>query len=212
MSGAKAALAASLLIVSIAGPAMAHGGSGGASYGAAVVQFDVELNVAPRCGWASGGEPAAVVNLGSLDVGGTKEVPFALDCNTPFVIRTSSLNGALMHGGPDIANLPRSFTNLVGYDVRMRLGVRRLNGDTDVRVRDCNSAQIWELVLAANCDFGGTSIGEGWSSNNAVANANDTGLPDSRLRLSWSPRSPNAPTRLAGSYSDVLTVSVEAQL
>ncbi|NJR20261.1 MAG: hypothetical protein HC777_01400 [Hyphomonadaceae bacterium] len=195
-----------------AGPAIAQSGPSGPSAGsAATVQYDVELNVAPRCGWASGGQPAARVDLGSLDIAGSKDVPFALDCNTPFVIRVSSLNGGLVNDGTSSIDFPTSFTDLVNYDLRMRLGVRRLNGDTDTRTRDCNSAQVWQLVLAANCDFGGTAIGEGWSSNNAVANANDPGLPASRLRLSWSERTRGAPTRVAGSYSDVLTVSVEAQ-
>jgi hypothetical protein len=204
----KAALAATAFFGLIAGPAMAQSGSGG---GAAVVQYDVTLSIAPRCGWANGGRPAASVDVGSLDISGVKDVPFALDCNTPFVVRAESARGALKKTGDQISGLPSSFTDVVPYNVRMRLGVRQANGNTDTRNRTCDAAELLTSSPSSACAFAGTGIGEGWSSNNAVANASDTGLPASSLRLSWSARAVGAPTRLAGSYSDVLTVSVEAQ-
>jgi hypothetical protein len=210
VSSAKAALAASLLFGLIASPAFAQSGPGGGS-GAAVVQYDVELTVAPRCGWATGGEPVSTVNLGSLDISGSKDVPFALDCNTPFVIRAASSHGALKLGTALPPGLPASFSAMVPYNVRMRLGVRQANGNSDTRNRTCEASELLAAAPSVDCAFAGVALGEGWSSSNGVANANDVGLPASSLRLSWSAPTSGAATRIAGSYSDVLTVSVEAQ-
>ena len=174
------------------------------------VQYDVTMAIPASCGWASGGQPAASVDLGDLAKGGERTLPFALDCNTPFVIRAVSQNGAMKREGDLPAGAETLFADAVDYDVRLRLGVRQANGQTDVRNRTCSSGELF--TRAASCPFAGDAAGQGWDSNNAVANAADAGLPASSLRLRWDGQANGGPTRVAGSSSDVLTVFVEAAL
>lgn len=174
------------------------------------VEYDVIMTIPASCGWAASGRPTAEVDLGDLAKAGERTLPFALDCNTPFVIRAASQNGAMKRAGDMPTGAEISFADRVDYEVRLRLGVRQANGATDVRNRTCTSGELF--TLAASCPFAGDSLGEGWESNNAVANAADAGLPASSLRLRWDGQANGGPTRVAGSYSDVLTVSVEAAL
>ncbi len=174
------------------------------------VQFDVLMTVPASCGWATGGQPQSTVNLGDLAKPGTRNLPFALDCNTPFVIRAVSQNGAMKRAGSLPSGAAAFFDDAMAYDVTLTLGLRRANGATDTDERECTSGELF--TRAATCEFAGDSVGQGWESDDAVANARDAGLPPSRLSLRWDGQRIGGQTMVAGSYSDVLTVSVEAAL
>lgn len=176
----------------------------------ASVQYDVEMAIPRVCGWADGGRPTASVNLGDLAKPGSRHIPFALDCNTPFVIRAVSLNGALKRAGDLPTGADAAFEDVVAYDVTLKLGLRNAAGSAFSDERTCTSGELF--ARAAACPFAGDALGEGWESDDAVANARDAGLPASGLSLRWDGQRTGARTLVAGSYSDVLTVSVEAAL
>jgi hypothetical protein len=171
------------------------------------LQFDVSLSVAERCGFATGGTPADTIELGGLETSGSKPVTFAFDCNTPFRFRAASAHGALRNGAVGLAGTPDGmFTRRVPYRVDLALGVRRENGNTRTITRSCRSQQ---LAAGGTCSFRGSAAGEGIDTNDGVAIAGDPGVPPSGLTVSWEAPEPGDPVAVAGTYSDVITISVE---
>jgi hypothetical protein len=171
------------------------------------LQLDVSLDVARRCGFASGGAPTETVDLGQLKAGGSAPISFALDCNTPFRFRAASAYGALRNSAVRLGDVPDGmFTRRLPYTLDLALGVRRENGNTRTITRSCRSQQ---LAAGGNCSFQGGAAGEGIDTNDGVAIAGDTGLPSSGLTVSWEAPEPGDPVAVAGTYSDVITISVE---
>jgi hypothetical protein len=174
---------------------------------ASSLEFTVTTAIAPRCGWAPSGAPAASISLGSLDVAGSKDVPFQVDCNTPFTFTASSANQTFLRENP-MANLPQTFTQSIDYSINVAIGVRQKDGSATTAADTCGAN---ELQGASSCGFGALSSTKNDFIGDAVATSADTSLPRSRLRVIWSGPTPGAPTPVAGTYSDVLTVSVEAK-
>jgi hypothetical protein len=169
--------------------------------------FTVQTVIAPRCGWSPTGAPADTVNLGSLDSDGSKDVPFEIDCNTPFTFSAFSQNRSLVNP-VSIADLPSSFVQAVKYRVNARIGVRQSDGTATTISQTCGSQS---LGLGGTCAFAQGSTFLDDFTGESVATSADTALPRSRLRLFWSGPEVGDPTRVAGTYSDVLTISVQAK-
>jgi hypothetical protein len=174
---------------------------------AVALEFTPTMTIEPRCGFAASGTPASGVNLGSLDTAGLRDVAFGLDCNTPFTFSTSSQNGALKRDNP-MSGLPIQFSQTIDYRVRLALGVRDLDGSLRTMTETCTATA---LLPSGSCAFAGTLPLQGLLSGDGIAIATDLALPPSSLRITWSNPNSGDPTRVAGSYSDVLTVSVEAK-
>jgi hypothetical protein len=171
------------------------------------LEFRVKTTIEPRCGWSSSGTPAANVNLGSLEADGSFDVPFEIDCNTPFVFSTVSQNGHLSQDEM-IEELPNSFTQKVDYRLALRLGVREADGSIATLTATCRSEN---LRIEGPCPFAQGSVSAIEFTGDAIAPSADTSLPRSRLRILWSAPQEGGPSRVAGRYSDVLTVSVSAK-
>jgi hypothetical protein len=174
---------------------------------AASVELTITTAIAPRCGWSSSGAPASNVTLGSLDSTGNKDIPFEIDCNTPFLFSATSLNQTLAQEA-SIEDLPALFTQTIDYRVGVRIGVRNVDGTAGIVSANCSSAS---LTLEGMCPFAVGSPGQDSFTGESIATAADTALPRSRLRISWTGQSASEATRVAGTYSDVLTVSVQAK-
>jgi hypothetical protein len=171
------------------------------------LEFQVQTTIAPRCGWSASGAPAATVDLGSLEVSGSLDVPFEIDCNTPFTFSTVSQKGHLSQDQL-IQDLPGTFTQQVDYRIALRLGVREADGSATTLTATCRSEN---LRIEGPCPFAQGSVLQSSFTGDAIAPSADTSLPRSRLRVMWSAPEPGGPTRVAGNYSDVLTVSVSAK-
>lgn len=174
---------------------------------AASVELTITTAVSPRCGWSASGAPASNVSLGSLDATGHKDIPFEIDCNTPFLFSATSLNETLAQEA-SIEDLPALFTQTIDYRVGVRIGVRNVDGVAGIITANCSSSS---LHIEGMCPFAVGSPGQDSFTGESIATAADTALPRSRLRISWTGQSASEPTRVAGTYSDVLTVSVQAK-
>ena len=120
--------------------------------------------------------PANLTASGSVTAGAL------VDCNMPFLIRSTSANGAIKTAGAASAG----FANSVAYTYALSVGVQGNGGPATAA---CTSAQM----LANNCIL---------SSGSKTAN-NKAGT----LTVSWTP--PALPTKLvAGTYSDTITLSI----
>jgi hypothetical protein len=174
---------------------------------ATALEFTVKTVIEPRCGWSPSGAPMANVDLGSLDVDGSKDIPFEVDCNTPFLFSALSENRRLVKDAP-IADLPSSFVQGVNYRVNVRLGVRQADGTVATVSETCGSQT---LGLEGMCAFAqGSPLLDDFTGE-SIATSADTALPRSRLRVFWNGPDEGGPTRVAGTYSDVLTISVQAK-
>jgi hypothetical protein len=195
------------LTVVLCGAAMPAAAQGLVPVTSTSLEFNVTTTIAPRCGWAAGGAPAASVDLGSLDAAGSKDIPFEVDCNTPFLFTATSQKSALVRQNLMI-DLPASFIQEVEYRVNVRLGVRNEDGTATAITETCQAAT---LSLEGMCPFAMGSSGLSNFTGEAVATSADTALPQSRLRVTWNDPIMGGPTRVAGTYSDVLTISVHAK-
>lgn len=132
-----------------------------------------------RCTLSGGG----VLALGELTANKTVAADFSLDCNVPFEMSIATANGGLTH-----ETKPKGEGTFVGhldYDVSVRLPV--MNPTISILSASYSSANILGSLLI--------------SSGNAIA-APGNG------RFSLTTRSLSASGLLAGSYSDVITISV----
>jgi hypothetical protein len=171
------------------------------------VELTIATTIEPRCGWSTSGKPSPTVNLGSLDETGFKDIPFEVDCNTPFTFTASSQGRALAQAAP-IEDLPAIFSQEVDYEVNLRLGVRQMNGVARALTATCDASA---LHIESMCPFAEGSVLLDEFTGDSIATAADTALPRSRLRISWQGQSASMPVRVAGTYSDVLIVSVQAK-
>jgi spore coat protein U-like protein len=151
---------------------------------------DVTGQVAGRCGFST--PPTDKSVLGDLATAGSLTLNFTVDCNTPFRVRAISTNGGLK----TTSATGEGFTNLLDYSLRLQLATDA--GGLDAT---CNADAL--ASAAGGCAYYGSAAGQGLSSGQGVS-LNASGA----LQFGWTA----APQRLvAGSYSDTLTIVVEAR-
>lgn len=163
------------------------------------VRVKVQATITPRCGFES--EPVDPTGKPDIEANTTIEIPFQLDCNTPFRIAVQSTHGALRHIGTPVqagSAETNGFAYTKGYDVGLTLG-------TSAGPRtpaDCRSEQLRAGAQSQRCEFFGTAPGEGYSSVNDISVGQS-----SSLTVKWSGTGAG-PRHLAGDYQDTLTIFV----
>ena len=154
------------------------------------VTIDVTGKVAERCGFST--PPADQAALGDLTAPGSLNVPFTVDCNTPFRIRAMSSNGGLKTRAANATG----FTNTLDYNLQLQVGT-----DAGALQATCEAGAL--AGGGGDCAFYGNCAGQGLSSGEGVA----LKAPGA-LKFNWTA----APKRLvAGTYTDTVTIVVEAR-
>src|SRR3546814_10921263 len=73
----------------------------------------VTASISGRCGFST--PPDTNVELGNLEAGFSRDIPFVLQCNTPMRLAMVSQNGGLKVASAP----PEGFTNLLDYTVTL---------------------------------------------------------------------------------------------
>jgi hypothetical protein len=166
-----------------------HNGGAGAEMGAPdAIKLKLTGDLPQRCGFRT--PPTSTLSLGDLERDGAAPAPMVIDCNTGFRVRIVSQNGALRAEHPSTV-----FGNALAYDVRFE-------AETDVGRLDerCGSAALKTggcKLYGAGPGMGGVSSGKGVAINKPAT-----------LTVEW--KAPGA-ILTAGTYSDLLTIVVEAR-
>lgn len=155
------------------------------------LQIDLRGQVAARCDLST---PPSFGGRMDFGQSGQAQSTFAIDCNTPFILRVTSRNGAFAGVDPApgvAAETPYEVSVEVGTDAgRQNLGW-------------CRADALAEQSSGA-CAFGAGSPAGGWSSGEATA-IDQNGS----IRLRWEDADDAAP-RL-GAYSDVIVIELEVR-
>lgn len=140
--------------------------------------------------------PANTADI-AMQSGGNVSVPFRLYCNTGFTVKLSSEQGAMVSdtGGLTDAGRAAGFSDRVGYTARFE--VQRDDGTT--LAESCTSHELHDG--AAGC-----AMSSSHGLHSSVSAMNQSG------RLAVNLPDVNPEQMVAGGYSDVLTVNVQAQL
>lgn len=155
------------------------------------LRVDLKGSVAPRCELVT---PPAEMSRLPLTRDGESQSGFAIDCNTPFILRVRSGEGGFASVDPT-----PGIETLVPYQVSVAVG-------TDGGRQDlgwCDAAALTE-VSAGSCAYAPAGATRGWSSGEAVA-IRQTGA----LRLRWKENTAGAP--LLGAYRDTLIIELEVR-
>jgi hypothetical protein len=194
MRAALLALAGTVVSLGGYGSALAHDDAAPV----AVLHIDVRARIATRCGF--GDPPRSPTGAPNLNVEQHIEIPFKLDCNTPFIIGVKSDNGALTS---DLTPNGSGFAFTKPYKVELRIGT-----DGDPLTPDaCDAATLTGKTKSeASCAFYGDRPGQGLSSGKRIS----TDQP-SHLTVSWRGADPSAPRNVAGAYHDTITITVKAR-
>jgi hypothetical protein len=152
--------------------------SNGAAQG---VTIELEGEVPVSCRIEAG---SAEIHLGALERTGETSFPFRLRCNTPFIVRLGSRNGAF--AVQDSAVPPAGFTTRIAYHATVNITT-----SSGPVVGNCTSASLGESSCAISSRDGIALIGE------------------SALILRWDAagREP-----VAGVYTDVLTMTINPRM
>lgn len=142
------------------------------------VSIELSGDIEARCRFTSFLSSA---ELGEVLQTGTQQIPFQIDCNTPFSFEVRSREGALK--GQAAMTAP-GFANIIPYTLELKIPT-----DEGLIASQCASS-----TLAASTP----SCGRG-TSGSAIA-IEQTGS----LTISWS----IADVPVAGSYADIVTVTV----
>jgi hypothetical protein len=148
-----------------------------------VVTIELSGEIEPKCGLSA--LPAAL-GLGQISSSGSQEVPFRVDCNTPFEYVVASREGALKNN--DFSGNAAGFTNRLPYLLEIRVQI-----DGGVLVSRCDSA-----------DLTGSSPACG-NANSGSATAIDQAAS---LAISWAAGAELS----AGTYSDTVTLTFRPRL
>ena len=142
------------------------------------VSIELSGNIEARCRLTS--FPASA-ELGEVLQNGIHQIPFQIDCNTPFNFEVRSREGALKAQGAVTAP---GFAKIIPYTLELKIPT-----DEGLIVSQCASSTL--AVATPSCGSG--------TSGFAIA-IEETGS----LTMSWS----IADIPVAGTYTDVVTVSV----
>lgn len=141
----------------------------------AVATLEIEGEISARCA-ISLGETNVSVPLTAA--GGTRSIPFSVDCNQPLSVQMTSRNGGLSHVTHGRGETYAGFANFVPYSAAFSLAV---NG----------AAPVVAESEAMRAGAGGST---------GVTPYQATGM----LGLTWRP----TPALLGGQYSDVIEIRV----
>ena len=107
--------AAVLAVTALAGSVQAHDNDPKVVRDA-VVEIEVLARIQERCGFLE--KPAATIDSLNLGAAGETRLDFFIDCNTPFAIGVSSVNGGFKATRTKLAG---GFRTLLSYDVGLNL-------------------------------------------------------------------------------------------
>jgi hypothetical protein len=148
------------------------------------VSVTVTARISPSCE-VSNATPN--LNLGDLSRAGVASVSFLISCNSPFHYALSSRHGSLVRTAGVVANPP--FFSSLPYTVTYRLGT-----SAGMLVDTCLSSNM--LATATTCS--------GRSTSDAIAIQQTA-----TVGFSWDP---HGSFPVAGSYADIVTVTLSAGL
>ncbi len=165
--------------------AAAHAARTSAASAATKVSVALEGRITAECSVSGAASVAAGVEVGDITKPGSKEVAYAINCNTPFKYSLVSQHGALQH---EAAKVPAGFAARVPYRVAVHIPT------DDVTISDaCDSASI--QAGQVTCRFS--------DSRNGIAIDRQA-----KVTMAWVGETI---TLLAGDYSDRLTFTVEVK-
>ena len=163
-----------------------------------VLTIPVTASVGGRCGFAEGAVPSGSFNKDNFDrTGFSAQFDFSLNCTGPSRVAVSSSNGGLQTA----AGAPTGYRNKADYQVSLLL---LANNGTRAEATCAAST----LASGGSCGFAGkASTTQGLQLASAAVNQ-----PGSYLRISAPAQSTASSVLVAGSYSDVLTITVSPAL
>ena len=153
--------------------------------------IDLRGRVAARCELTT--PPAEMTQL-ALGRSGQAQTAFALDCNTPFLMRVRSGAGGFRNDEATVGVEP-----MLPYEISVAV-------DTDEGRQDlgwCDASALTDMPGKA-CAYAPTAAGRGWSSGEAIA-IDQKG----QLRLRWSDNASERP--LLGAYRDIIVIELEVR-
>ena len=155
------------------------------------LQVELRGQVAARCDLTAPPALGGHLNFGRS---GRVQSAFAIDCNTPFVMRVRSRHGAFVSAEPAPGAAART-----PYEIHVEVG-------TDAGRQNlgwCESASLGDEG-AGSCAYASRAVGGGWSAGDATA-IEQSGS----IQMRWDEPEADAP-RL-GSYSDVIIIELEVR-
>jgi hypothetical protein len=163
-----------------------------------VLTIPVTASVGGRCGFVDGSAPSGSLNQNDFDrTGFSAQFNFALNCTGPSRVAVSSSNGGLLTN----AAVPIGYRNKADYQVSLSL---LANNGTKAEATCAASA----LATGGSCTFAGkASTTQGLQLASAAVNQ-----PGSYMRVSAPAQATGSAVLVAGSYADVLTVTVSPAL
>jgi len=163
-----------------------------------VLTIPVTASVGGRCGFADGASPAGSFNKDDFDRAGfSAQFDFSLNCTGPSRVAVSSSNGGLL----TTAAVTTGYRNQADYQVSLFL----LANNGSSAQANCAASTI---SSGGTCSFAGkASTSQGLQLASAAVNQ-----PGSYLRISAPAQSASESTLVAGTYSDMLTVTVSPAL
>lgn len=181
------------LFLSAATLAIALGGAQASAQASDAVVITLQGRIQPACSLAmknSTGE-GMELDLGDISLAGRRPFSFQYSCNAGFSVLMTSARGGLAPA-PSTAKPPTGFVALAEYDIKLSLPT----DDGGAVQLECSSRQINDRVGAC-----GRASSLGRSAIRKTATAT----------LSWEGDTHDRP-RLAGAYSDVLTIRMTPQM
>jgi spore coat protein U-like protein len=146
------------------------------------VTISLQGKISPRCAVST---PNSILDFGSIAKAGSAQLNLTLSCNAPFQYSISSQNGGLKHESASAAAAP--FFYLLPYTMKITLPT-----DAGVTVDTCSSSN--SSASGKACEKSG------------VVETAATNKPTS-IEFTWNPGDLRP---LAGSYKDIVTITVSA--
>ncbi len=165
------------------------------------VTVDIEGTLAASCNLSN--LPIGVQNLGDLNAAGSKVLNFTVDCNAPFAYAITSGNLGLKYASAqeNVIASSAGFETLIPYTIST-------NFQTDGAAFGDNSLEAANLTVANATNCVGVTYSSACPFANSGTNAAATGK-NASLTVNWN--GINTKPRLAGSYSDTVTITVRVK-